>query len=474
LKYFFQELGLALKQLFRFIFKSIIYVALFLIVCAIGLAGFMYFTPDDDLLPEVVALFKQQVTVPDEQNGAIYVIGFTSEGDPFQTGLAYKQAYQAASKARADKNDYELPVLAKYLGNKPLTAKFNETDICKYTQEKCLITDQSKQMQIDLFNQENKELIQRYEKLKNYSQFSAPFVFEVETTTYQDYWNALRPIFRFKLMQIAIDLKSVEKQKAAFAALNDEILFKRRLLAQSNTLIDKLNAGSQLHALVRMSSEIVATYPALATAYQNVLASATAPLTVIELSAVSAFEGEFKTMSKVLSQLTSTTVGKSQWLSANFKSKVMGFKINRSINVMYQNYANLIKASKMTAKQVLKSKESPPPSSVTEFRWLNLFKSTNPAGIIILSISDAYEGINYILRLHDLDGYMRLVETQRLIALQKIAKKDIPVFLNKLGPNLQDPYLEAPMAWNAETSTLSAQSKATYQVKQAPSEVKID
>lgn len=97
------------------------------------------------------------------------------------------------------------------------------------------------------------------------------------------------------------------------------------------------------------------------------------------------------------------------------------------------------------------------------------FFSVNPIGEFMRSGELDYS--NYSLRIHDLDAYVRLVETQRLISAQKIEKKNILAFLSKLGTNLQDPYTESPLAWNEETSTLSVQTKATYTVKQAPAEV---
>ncbi len=227
-----------------------------------------------------------------------------------------------------------------------------------------------------------------------------------------------------------------------------------------------------------MASEIILNYPELANANSELLARIVSSLSAKELDLEAALAYEFKTTASVIENTFNYVHLRNPDMNSEhpfFMVKrigLKGFKLNASLNHAYKNHALHAYLQMQNEKQAFNLMNKFKVLNATNENNLMWLFSSNPIGRYLNTFNGNYS--NYFLRLHDLDAYARLVEMQRQISFQKIAKKNISAFLSKLGPNLHDLYLEAPMTWNDENSTLSVQSKATFTIKQALSEVKID
>ena len=61
----------------------------------------------------------------------------------------------------------------------------------------------------------------------------------------------------------------------------------------------------------------------------------------------------------------------------------------------------------------------------------------------------------YALRVADLIGLSRLVDTQRRIIAGNVPIENVGSALANIGPGLMDPYTEKPMQWDAASKRIS-------------------
>ena len=319
-------------------------------------------------------------------------------------------------------------------------------------------------------------MLSRYEKLKSISNFQFPL--PVDTAISDNSLSDIAKIGSYKMVGIAINVSISDKTNEALRSFDEESKLWRRLLEQSPTLISKMISGRVVREQIRLASEIILNYPELANANSELLARIVSSLSAKELDLDHALAYEFKTTASVIENTFNYVHLKNPDMNSEhsfFMVKrigLKGFKLNASLNHAYKNHALHAYLQIQNEKQAFDLMNKFKILDSTNENNLMWLFSSNPIGGYLNSFHGNYS--NYFLRLHDLDAYARLVETQRQISFQKIAKKDISAFLSKLDPNLHDPYLEAPMTWNAEASTLSVQSKAMFTTKQAPAEVKLD
>ena len=437
--------------------------------------SWIYFTPDEELLPEVVELLKPIQKITDAENIAVYGLGIRAESDPLKAGQVIVAAYEEAIRRRDIKevSDIESPKDDTYLGAKPLNKLNWDDKVCVLTASKCLKKFQSLENEFNQTQRDNIELLSRYEKLKLIPNFQFPL--PIDTAISDNSLSDIAKIGSYKLVGIAVNVSIPDKSNEALRSFDEESKLWRRLLAQSPTLVSKMISDRVVHKQMRLASEIILNYPELANANSELLARVVSPLSIKELDLKGVLVYEFKTTASIIENTFNYVHLKNPDMNSEhpfFMVKrigLKGFKLNTSLNHAYKIH-NLHAYSKIqNAKQAfnfVNDSKKLEAKNINDLTWLF---SSNPIGESLNRFHGNYS--DYFLRVHDLDAYARLVETQRQISLQKIAKKDIPAFLSKLGPNLHDPYLEAPMTWNAETSTLSVQSKATSTAKQAPAEI---
>jgi hypothetical protein len=337
--------------------------------------------------------------------------------------------------------------------------------------EKCLPEYQQFASEVATIKRDSAIAFERYEKVKSLPYFQFPLTMEVDTLA--PYNQALIQLLKVNLVQIAIDMKEPATQAKAITSLRGEAKFWRSWLAQSETLIDKMVSAAGIKLLTRLTSEIISTYPHTAV----MLADVTAPLTPNEMQMFSSFRGEFSMGAIMMARVD----GGEQWLYGsstnglgkpiNRATAKVGFKPNATINLIYTAYQPYL-TQPINAKTALEWNDKPPRSEAIDFQVMDIYTTKNPAGKVLAAIA-VPNHVPYLLRLNDLDARMRLVEVQRQIALNKIPKSGVPGFVEKLEPQLYDPYTEAPIVWDAKTDTLKVQLHSKQAEKEAPAEIKL-
>jgi hypothetical protein len=455
----------------RIAYYSATATALLVLLLALG----RYFAIDPPLSPEVQQMLTLPVKVAADQNGAIYALGITAQGDPYAAGLAYATAHNAAAAARAASGDASLalPKMTTVLGSPTLARKFIDENECDLTKQLCAKAYQAKASTIRAVQFEHATLLQRYEQLQTYPLNQYPLNSEVDSPITD--FVPITQAARVMLMEVAIDIAYPSTQATAMARLHSESVYWRRVLRQSENFIEKMTAAKMVMQHSRLASEIISLYPEAANQQAALLAQVTAPLSPSELSMQWPLQSEFVFASKTILPLKNMIKGdetKAIELKAfaNFVTLIF-LKPRATVNLRSEIYQRTIAAQSLNAKELLAHQgDLAQPNSPYAFR--NILNINNIGGVIFNSVT-APDYTDYLLRMHDLDARLRLADVHRQIVLNGIAAPQIPQFIDKLGAQLWDPYTQAPIAWQADSQTLRVQTHSTNLQKHAPAEIRI-
>jgi hypothetical protein len=455
----------------RIAYYSATATALLVLLLALG----RYFAIDPPLSPEVQQMLTLPVKVAADQNGAIYALGITAQGDPYAAGVAYATAHNAAVAARTASGDASLalPKMTTVLGSPTLARKFIDESECDLTKQVCVKAYQAKASTIRAVQFEHAKLLQRYEQLQTYPLNQYPLNSEVDSPITD--FVPITQAARVMLMEVAIDIAYPSTQATAMARLHSESVYWRRVLRQSENFIEKMTAAKMVMQHSRLASEIISLYPEAANQQAALLAQVTAPLSPSELSMQWPLQSEFVFASKTILPLKNMIKGdetKAIELKAfaNFVTLIF-LKPRATVNLRSEIYQRTIAAQSLNAKELLAHQgDLAQPNSPYAFR--NILNINNIGGVIFNSVT-APDYTDYLLRMHDLDARLRLADVHRQIVLNGIAAPQIPQFIDKLGAQLWDPYTQAPIAWQADSQTLRVQTHSTNLQKHAPAEIRI-
>ena len=78
----------------------------------------------------------------------------------------------------------------------------------------------------------------------------------------------------------------------------------------------------------------------------------------------------------------------------------------------------------------------------------------NPVGKILANTAKGDGWLRFIERQHDVEGYLRLVSLQLLIAKNKISEAAVPPFLASAPQTLRNPYNLNPMIWDSKSKRI--------------------
>jgi hypothetical protein len=426
-----------------------------------------------------LSLQAQQALIPPEQiadaeNGALYALGITAQGDPYAAGLAYATAHNAIAYARSNGNTTAtLPMLSTVLGSPTLAKIFANKSECDLTEQQCLKAYQAKASYVRTIQYEHATLLNRYEKLQTYPQYQNPLDMEIESPFAE--YNLILQAARVMLMEVAIDIADPSTQADAMQRLYKESNYWRNLLRQSRSLVEKGIATRMITEQLNLANEIISTYPETTGQYAQQLNRVTAPLSKDEMSLNKPILTEFIVISKVTLQLRNQILNeikrKKELRTAYDYFLRIFYKPQASVNLQFEYTKTILAKQSLTAAELLAlqgtEKETP-----SYYVLGNTLQLNNIIGSWL-----AYTGhssyTDFFLRVHDLDARLRLAQVHRLIALNKVSTVDISQFITKLGPTLWDPYTQAPITWQPDSRTLRVETHSTSAKKFSPSEIRI-
>lgn len=236
-----------------------------------------------------------------------------------------------------------------------------------------------------------------------------------------------------------------------------------QLLAQNARIHRRLIAGghSLLHAMVlqamqvrqwRLLNALMRAYPQTlrthAAQWQTLWDELLAPAP-IDAEAALAYEAQTVLMTLNILPPSELFAPPSWRQSLWLRMGAIGYLRNATLNGLWQLFEPARKLAGMPAhswparEQLIDPIPTPSPWSVRNF-----------AGQLLLQIWDAEIFIDYLERMHDADGFRRLLHLQWLALREGVRAADMPAWLQASPAELRDPYTQAPMEWDAASTSL--------------------
>lgn len=382
---------------------------------------------DEELKPEAAAYVQlPKPRFADGENAYFAFMGFLAPAgaQPHAVGREIIAAYETALAKNPFLDTFKAD---DYLKGAKLSVQ-GKPESCDPGKERCLdryLADEA------LFRQllsDNQVLLERYRALYSYPHFE-------ETATP----GIAAPIAGFPVRlvplvnaEIAFDVQRGEYSRA-LDRLEQDIAFWRRLLRESRTLVSKMVAVGALHRDYRLLSEMV-DFDAAAAQHFARIRKLVVLLDRQEANIAECMRWEAAMGDRVLRSI-----------SAQDKSWWSGYLLHATLNESYEKvkaHADLAELPAFRLQQAKKDLERKDQEESDSW-WRHAY---NPVGRIFNSNSVAYAP--YVERVHDLDGYMRLVALQMQISQRRLSDAEIPGFLKSAGKRYADPYTDRPMQWD--------------------------
>jgi hypothetical protein len=402
---------------------------------------------DEDLRPEAIAFadFSDE-EVPPEQNGYYAWVGLrVPVGEsPHARGMQIV----AQVNEKLDVMPRDIIDSNTLLGAKALKFTNKLGRLCGRDATDCLDRYRAKSSDIEKQVRENKLLLERYRVLYRYPHFH----------------ETIKPRFFAPLFYEPASVSGLAHAQAALYALRgdhllavrqlrDDTLFWRRILIDSRGLVGKMIAVAMIRINSQITSEIVARYPTDKRSL-TLAAQAVQPLTDQERDLTNAYRNEFALGMHFFTTLpseqrTPCTTESIYDCALEKLSTTFLFKPHATVNQSFENFRKIATRSNLSAAEFLNERRDGQASGQYDWDWLTAWRfAYNPVGKILNAIAVSAYG-NYTARVHNLDGFLRLVSLSLAAKGQAIHDTDMPGFIARAKPNLRNPYTNEPMMWDA-------------------------
>ena len=407
--------------------------------------------PDTRLLDGIDKFDINSVNqIPDNNNLFNAIAGFTSAPGKFPLSEGARlvrmanQSLEEFSKSGKAADEYPGPVFDPHWQKPALKASDDINLLCDPRMRTCLDIWEAQQQIIENSLLENAVLLSRYQQMQQYTA----------------YYNGLSPDIRSPIPELS-SLISINRlygimyamlylsgsHEAAVSGLNRDIIFVRRLLQQANTMLVKMVALSMLKHDMYVY-ETLMDVPAT----NNYFSETIPPLSREERSFQKPLAYEF-TMNKKLvmeikkyPQVYLREFYYPDWLPFPV------FKENHSINMLFRAFNTVMQESKLPANEFYQLvSTSPDRLQKLKPNWLACIY--NPIGSILFSVSMP-DFDKYIIRMHDMDGLITMINLKQKIKRENISRDDINSFLEKNRVKYSNPYTGQSIHWDNLEQTL--------------------
>jgi hypothetical protein len=417
-------------------------VLLGLTACAVVPVGALYLVniPDRDPLPGVTAWLQATPEV-DGANGyyALWALGADATADVLAEGKDFVRWYNDSASA----GTLTSAALEERQGRlHKLKVSREPEQWCDWRKKPCLQALSAHEQEIRDFATDHQVLMDRYRALSGYPHFRETLVADLA-----DPYPPYRDLKNLAIAQSALAALDVKEHRyeTAIALLDRQISFWRALLAHSDSLLSKMIAEAQIKRDYQLLAEAAEHDPRFARAAGRSVRAVFVPLTPQELDLSRAVRSEFQAAAACFSRLLGCMPGVTPLVRPLYQH-------NDTLNQLYENYALQLERMSQPANQLLN------PAPDTGSLAVDLSLAYNPVGKI--GLGQATPGFReYALRLHDLDGFMRLVRTQQEIVGAGIKDAEVEAFVAQAAAQRRDPYTDKPLKWDLATRELSFQPR---------------
>ncbi len=423
---------------------------LFLVFLAIYLI-----LPDAHLSPDAELWMAQETKpVSDKNNLFNALAGLTVAADENMITAGISQI-QAANIMLAEflKSDQHLqtgatPEFDVHWTDPALVPTEGVIILCEPRAQDCRDIWMSQKDTIEQLLVENKILLNRYQELQTYHEYRNTLTIDIRSPIPD--FSTFMTLNRLYGTGIALRYMT-KKPAAALIELKNDMAFLRGLISQADTMIIKMVALSMLKHDLYLYASLMDTRPEEIYLFDEIPS-----LTELERSIEEPIKYEFRmNMSlaheiKTYPKLITVDLGVPAWLPFPL------YRVNHSINMIHAALENTLHKSRLSA-----SEFNQQPFSVQndnrEFKpgWLSYMY--NPIGCILFSISIP-DFNKYIIRIHDMDGLISMINLKRNIKRENLGPGDIEKYLKQAKNKYFNPYTGQNIDWNPGEQTLSFQS----------------
>lgn len=391
---------------------------------------------DEPLLPEAAAFMGETGRKPaPEQNGFYFVTGFEAPlaDDPHKAGKAWLDAVEAAQQKLLSRTEAPWPEQPRGLPKIEAYCIPEKTSCIRWLKE---TTEGPAALK------DNAAVIARYRRVlayPAYAEVANPRLYSYPVPRYLGFSNAQR----FFLLDTTQQLERGELDEA-LASLHSEIVFARRMLAGSRTLLHKMVAAAELQRTAVFTSDALTAYRAQIGPRAAALAEALRPLTPEERALTPALRTELVMNASALDP--ALWRGENKVYGVDAKLLRSFYQHNATVNMIYRITRAWSDVDNTPATELgaafIRVKEAEPEFSVRRAIY-------NPVGKALF-FNNLPRLTPYFERIHDTDALVRLVGLQAEIVAQDVKADDVAAFAKRSA----DPYTGKPFAWDANTKQL--------------------
>jgi hypothetical protein len=446
--------------------KSAIYllIALALSEITIVLALFVIvFLKDEPLSAQAqAALEYQPPPVLPERNAFVGLVGFNApSGSDFvragdekirQANLDF-QRYGFNTYAQKQTPQADTPKLA-------FSVKKYEHSCDKARTETCLDEIRAEAENIHRLQEENRELINRYLKIREMPEFSD---YDLSQDAIPPYPEVLS-VSKLLSAQAILDIQRGDIAKGLDFIEQDMAFYRKILLAKDITLIDQMVAANQIRRYAILLG-LLMEQDALRGETERVRSILT-PLEDAKETFLVSGQREHIFVLQGLGRLSIQMSEDARNMKSPKFIEYFGyyliFQRNMTMNLQSEFGENLkhtlkeMPASRLVDEiphlyETVRDRVCTIPADYFACKHLKNF-----VGEILVQIAQSNYGA-YLLRIYDMDAHIRLVRAQLEYKLAAKPGDDPAQILARLGPETFNPYTEAPFDWNPEQGTLGFQ-----------------
>jgi hypothetical protein len=408
-----------------------------LLVVALPLVAVIAVNAFDEQLDSKMASYGEPRApgVSDAENGyyAMLALGADDGAD----GMAYANAWVAEARTAAKENRMEKRA-------KPKRAE--RAVLCDSAQASCLTvvrekTDEAR-TQLDAYNED----LQRHEKLIAFKRYEEVLDFPQRVVTGFPSFGPVGGAHKAYLLRAALAAEAGNVD-AAVDAVERDLAFQRVMLEGSRTLIGKMLAAAAYTRDLALVADLLRGRGAEMAPHASRLRDMLKPINAAALRLSPALETEFALGKNLLRNPVAYQGDDGGPASFGEQLAVrLFYKPKATTNLAYRQMLVAASATDAPAHRVVAAFRTPAQAMGELGLWDYI---DNPVGNIMLRISAPNFG-EYVLRLHDLDAYNRLLGLWIEIIAAGVSVEGAADFIAQSAPRFHDPYTQKPMRWDAQ------------------------
>ncbi|MBU3946630.1 MAG: YIP1 family protein [Proteobacteria bacterium] len=294
--------------------------------------------------------------------------------------------------------------------------------------------------EVDSLLQNNKELLERYDKLYNFHKYIEPLEYGFCTPKLD--FSTIQNIQKVKLMQIALIAKQGDLSSALNSIQNDAE-FWRFISRNAKTLLPKLYSYSMLNTDIRFVAELCSRHN-LNSKQQKTVEIILRPFDQNDTSLTKALHGEAYLG---MFGIDSCRRSKTKW------SPTILIKQNATRNRFFSLYQKEIELSEMTPRKLAAEARNGFANTDKHVKFSFLY---NPVGELLASIAEPNLSrfVEYVEIGYKLEGLRRLATLKVLSSMANIAPENMQQFLDTHKGEFGNPYTGEPMIWDPKVKRI--------------------